>query len=123
MNETRVSRATILVVEDIDSLRSRMVRRIEGYGFLVAEAADAAEAIRVAERVRPELIFTEEQLPTFRALEKCVREHPELSPVPIVMVNPDAEDGARYGDAVVLTDFDQLERLLAHAADESRPGL
>ena len=122
MNETRVSRATILVVEDIDSLRSGMVRRIGAYGFDVAEATDAAEAVSVAERVRPDLVFTEEQLPTFRALEGCFREHPELSRVPIVIVNPDAEEGARYGDAVVLNDFNQLERLLAHHA-ESRTDL
>ena len=122
MNETSVSRTTILVVEDVDSLRSAMVRRIGACGFDVAEAADAAEAVSVAERVRPGLVFTEEQLPTFRALERGFREHPELSRVPIVIVNPDAEEGARYGDAVVLNDFNQLERLLAHPA-ESRTDL
>jgi CheY-like chemotaxis protein len=114
---TRNARATVLVVEDIDSLRSAMRKRIEGYGFNVVEAADAAEAISVAARVRPDLVFTEEQLPTFRALEACVRERPELSSAPIVIVNPDAEDGARHGDAVVLTDFDQLSSLLPHAAE------
>lgn len=117
MKETRNYRATVLVVEDIDWLRTGMRRTIESYGFIVVEAADAAEAISVAERVRPDLIFTEEQLPTFSALEKCVREHPELSRVPLVIVNPDAEDGTHYGAAIVLTDFDQLERLLPHPAE------
>jgi CheY-like chemotaxis protein len=117
VNEMRNARATVLVVEDIDSLRSAMRKRIEGYGFAVVEAADAAEAISVAGRVRPDLIFTEEQMPTFGALAQGVREHPELSPVPVVIVNPDAGDGARYGDAVVLTDFDQLWSLLPHHAE------
>jgi thiol-disulfide isomerase/thioredoxin len=55
--------------------------------------------------------------PPCRALEKCVREHPELSRVPLVIVNLDAEDGTHYGDAVVLTDFYQLERMLRHHAE------
>jgi CheY-like chemotaxis protein len=105
------------VVEDIGWLRSGMKRTIEGYGFIVVEAADAAEAISVAEHSRPDLIFTEEQLPTFRSLEHYVREHAELSRVPLVIVNPDAEEGTRYGDAIVLTDFDQLGSLLPHPAE------
>ncbi|MFL6227187.1 MAG: PleD family two-component system response regulator [Pyrinomonadaceae bacterium] len=117
MNETTASRASILLVEDIGWLRSSMRRTLEGYGFNVFEASDADEAIRVAACVRPDLILTEEQLPTFRALEQRVREHPELSSVPIVIVNPDAAEGARYGDAFVLTDFAHLGRLVHHPAD------
>jgi CheY-like chemotaxis protein len=117
VNETTNARATVLVVEDIDSLRSAMRKRVEGYGFAVIEASDAAEALSAAGRVRPDLILTEEQLPTFRALENFVREHPQLSRVPVVIVNPDAEDGARHGDAVVIADFDQLRRLLPHPAE------
>jgi hypothetical protein len=30
-----------------------------------------------------------------------------------VVINPDLEDGARYGDAHVLPDYEHLERLLA----------
>ena len=118
MNETQNSRATVLVVEDLDWLRAAMRVTIESYGFDVVEAADAAGAISVAAAgIHPDLIFTEEQLPTFRALEHYVRDHTELSRVPLVIVNPDAEDGIRYGNAVVLTDYDQLERLLPHPAE------
>lgn len=120
MNKMSHPRPTVLVVEDIHWLRSGMKKTIEGYGYRVVEAADADEAISVAERVRPDLIFTEEQLPTFRALEQCVREHLSLARVPLVIVNPDAEDETRYGDAFVLTDFDQLERLLIHPAESPR---
>lgn len=58
------------------------------------------------------LIVTEEEPPTFDALLARVRELPANLRAPVVVVKPDADDQTRYGDAVVLTDFDQLRTLL-----------
>lgn len=104
---------TILIVEDIDWIRYGMKKAVEREGYRAAQATDAADAFEVAQRESIELILTEEQLPTFDALMARLREHPALSKVPVVIVNPDAEEGSRHGDAYLLTDYAHISSLLA----------
>lgn len=113
MNRAAAPAPTVLVVEDVEYIRSGLKRSAGGYGYLVLEASDDVEAISVAEGVRPDLILTEEHLPTLAALLHRVREHPTLCQLPVVIVNPDADEATHYSDVVVLTAFDQLESLLA----------
>lgn len=112
MNHTDGRQPTVLVVEDVEEIRSGMKRSLRGCGYRVLEAADADEAVEVASRQPPDLILTEEELPTFTDLLERAREHPSLKGLPVVVINPDAEEGTRYGDALVLADYDQLKRLL-----------
>ncbi|MCA1564405.1 MAG: response regulator [Acidobacteria bacterium] len=105
--------ATILIVEDIDWIRYGMKKSVERQGYRAAQATDDAEAFEVAERESIELILTEEKLPAFDALMARLREHPALSKVPVVIINPDAEEGARHGDAYLLTDYARISSLLA----------
>jgi CheY-like chemotaxis protein len=112
VNQTSSSQPTILVVEDLAEIRSGMERTLRDCGYRVLAAADADEAVEVASRDIVDLILTEEELPTFTALLERAREHPSLKGLPLVIVNPDAEEGTRYADAIVLTDYDQLKRLL-----------
>lgn len=112
MNTSDGRPATILVVEDIDWVRAGMQRTLRRYGYGVLEAPDEATAIEIAEHYSPELILTEEQFPSFDTLTTRLREHPTLRDLPIVIVNPDADEHTRYGDAHVLTDFSQIECLL-----------
>ena len=77
------------------------------------EATNDAEAFQLAEREPPELILTEEELPTFDALMARLREHATLSSVPVVIINPDAENGARHGDAYLIADYVHISSLLA----------
>jgi CheY-like chemotaxis protein len=102
----------VLVVEDIDWIRAGMRRSLARHGFRVVEAANDSEAVEVARRERPDLILTEEELPTFDALLAVARELPSGRGVPVVVVNPDADSETRYGDAVVVTDYGQLRTLL-----------
>jgi CheY-like chemotaxis protein len=111
MNDTNNDRAIVLIVEDDEWIRAGMKSTVEALGFRVMEAENGAVAVAAAERVRPHLILTEEEMPDFYELTKRLREHPTLLNVPVVIINPDAEDDTRYGDAIVLTDFDRLERL------------
>jgi CheY-like chemotaxis protein len=104
---------TILIVEDIDWIRSGMKKSVERQGYRAAQAADDAEACALAEREPIGLILTEEQLPTFDALMARLHQHPALSKIPVVIVNPDAEEGARHGDAYLLTDYAHISSLLA----------
>jgi CheY-like chemotaxis protein len=113
MDAKNSSSPTILVVEDIEWIRLGMKRRLESYGYRVAEATNEEDAVSTAERVCPDLILTEEEFPTFFELTRRIREHSTLGHVPIVIVNPDEEEGARYGDAILLEDFTHLHRALA----------
>ncbi|HEX8139347.1 MAG TPA: response regulator [Pyrinomonadaceae bacterium] len=104
---------TILIVEDIDWIRSGMKNSVESYGYRVVEATNDVEAIGIAEPEPPALFMTEEELPTFDALMTRLREHPSLRHIPVVIINPDADERARYGDAFLLTSYDSISSLLA----------
>ena len=104
---------TILIVEDIDWIRSGMKKAVEHEGYRAVEARNDAEALQLAEREPPELIMTEEELPTFYDLMSHLREHASLNSVPVAIVNPDAEDGAQHGDAYLLADYAEITSLLA----------
>jgi DNA-binding response OmpR family regulator len=112
MEGSRERPPTILIVEDTDWIRAAMRRSVERTGCRAVEAADAYEAAAVAERETVELILTEEELPTLDALLSLAREHAALRGAPVVIVNPDAEEGARLGDAHVLTDYERITSLL-----------
>ena len=71
-----------------------------------------AEALELAELELVELILTEEELPTFNDLMMRLSEHESLSSVPVAIIDPDAEDGARLGDAYLLADFADITPLL-----------
>jgi CheY-like chemotaxis protein len=112
MNGVSKNCLTVLVVEDVDWIRTGMKMSLQAYGHRVVEATDNEEAILVAERFRPDLILTEEDLPTFDALMRSAREHPALMRIPVVIVNPDAEDGDSYDDAIILMDYSQVKHAL-----------
>lgn len=104
---------TILIVEDIDWIRSGMRKGVERQEYRVAEARNDAEAFEFAELQSIDLILTEEELPTFKDLMARLREHPTLSNVPVVIVNPDADDGTRLGDAYLLADHADISAFLS----------
>ena len=112
MNTAGGHRPTILIVEDIDWIRSGMKQSVERYGYHALEATNEAEAFEVLERESPELLLTEEELPTFNALMARLSNHPAFRNLPVVIVNPDADEGARYGDAYLLTDYAHIASLL-----------
>jgi CheY-like chemotaxis protein len=104
---------TILVVEDIDWIRFGMRKAVECEGYRVVEARNDAEAFGFAELQPVDLILTEEELPTFKDLMARLSEHSTLSDVPVVIINPDAEDGARLGDAYLLADYADISSFLS----------
>ncbi|HWS55588.1 MAG TPA: response regulator [Pyrinomonadaceae bacterium] len=106
-------RPLVLVVEDIDWIRDGMVRQLREHGYDVVEATSAAGALALAESVRPALILTEEELPAYAHLADRLAAHPALCRLPVVIINPDAEDCARLGDTVLLSGYDRIAHLLA----------
>ena len=103
---------TILLVEDVDWVRAGVGRTLRRHGYRVVEARDDAEAVEAALRESPNLILTEEELPAFDALAARLRGLPEHRRVPVVIVNPDADENTRHGDAIVLASYDRLRDLL-----------
>jgi hypothetical protein len=69
-----------------------------------------------------DLILTEEELPTFKDLMAFLHQHSTLSSVPVVIINPDAEDGARLGDAYLLADYDDISSFLSVLTAECTNG-
>ena len=103
----------ILIVEDLDWIRSSMRKAVEREGYRVAETVDAAEAFDFAEHESIDLILTEEEFPTFTDLMARLATHPTLSSVPVVIIDPDSENGAPYGDAYMLADYSDIASFLA----------
>jgi len=104
---------TVLIVEDIEWIRFGMKKAVEREGYRAVEARNDIEAFQIAELEPAELIVTEEEVPTFNALMSRLREHHTLNIIPVVIVNPDAEEGARHGDAYLLPDYADIASLLA----------
>ena len=103
----------ILIVEDIDWIRSGMRKAVESQGYRVAEARDHVEAFVLAEFQPIVLILTEEEVPTFNDLMKFLHQHSTLNSLPVVIINPDAEDGGRLGDAYLLADYAEISSFLS----------
>ncbi len=106
-------RPTILIIEDIDWIRCGMRRAVEREGYPAAEARNDSEAFERADLQSIDMILTEEQVPTFTNLMARLSQHSTLSTVPVVIVNPDSEDGARHGDAYIIPDYADISSFLA----------
>ena len=81
-------RPTILICDDEPNLRELMRMSLEpSYEF--AEAADGAEAIDLAERIRPDLVLLDVMMPGTSGLEviEHLRSQPGLATTPIVVVS------------------------------------
>src|SRR5215216_715092 len=104
---------TILIVEDIEWIRSAMKKAVELEGYRAVEATNDTEAFEFAELELIELILTEEELPTFNALIARLREHATLNNVPVVFVNFVVDEGARHRDAYLLANYADITPLLA----------
>ena len=64
----------ILLVDDHPITRAALCSLLEGHGFSVAgEAADGAEAIEVARRLRPDLVLLDLSMPGMDGLQALPR--------------------------------------------------
>lgn len=78
-------RPLVLVVDDEESYRQALLAGLEQEGFSVEVAADAHEALRTFQRVRPDLVLVDIMLPDLSGIELC-RQLRALAPVPVIMV-------------------------------------
>jgi two-component system, cell cycle response regulator DivK len=88
MSERRPEDLTILVVEDYEDTSLAMRLALEHKGYHIVEASDGEQAVRLAERERPEVVLMDLNLPVldgFSAAER-IRANPELKETVIVAV-------------------------------------
>src|ERR1700741_95708 len=77
--------ATVLIVEDEEAFVEALRVGLKREGFLVKVARDGAEALRVFDIVRPDLVLLDVMLPKVSGVDVC-RELRRRSQVPIIMV-------------------------------------
>lgn len=82
-------RPTIMIVDDYDDIRAILKRWLEDAGYNVIEATNGSEAIKKAERERPELILMDLALPEIDGFAAAVqiRSHADLHEVPIIAIS------------------------------------
>src|ERR671910_30085 len=85
--------AEILIVEDDEVIRSPLAYTLSRHGFGVKSATTGAEALRLARKMRPDLILLDVMLPGESGIEVCERIRERDQGVMIVMITAkDAEE-------------------------------
>jgi len=124
----RSGRQKILVIEDDPVARADLQARLKAQGYDVALAADAASALTVVNRERPDLILLDLGLPAgdgFLVLDR-LRKIESFAAIPVLVITgrSDAETRERVkamGVAPILAKPVQTEALLAAIATALEP--
>jgi len=115
-------RRTILVVDDFDDARLILKYWLEKKGFKVVQAENGNQAVIAAQRLRPDLIIMDIEMPELDGLSatRQIRTMKELDSVPVLAVSAygahqfRADALAAGGSEYVSTPFepDNLERVI-----------
>jgi CheY-like chemotaxis protein len=85
---------TVLIVDDYAPFRDSARGLLEGGGFdVVGEAEDGAEALRVAQEVRPDVVLLDVHLPDIDGFEVAARLR-DLDPAAEVVLTSSRDDYA-----------------------------
>lgn len=108
---------TVLVVEDVDEIGVNMGAALDKRGHRVVHAANAEDAIEMAEHDRPAMILTDPELPTFEKLMKLLRAHGTLKNMVVAIIDLNHLK-LRDKSVNVLHDFQALDDLLKSSREE-----
>ncbi len=87
---------TILIVDDHPCLRATARTLLEAEGFeVVGEAADGAAALAAVERLRPQVVLLDIQLPDLDGFAVAERLAAGLAPPRVVLIS--SREAAAYG--------------------------
>src|SRR6202046_2050867 len=80
--------AVALVVDDSMLIRYTVCRSLEERGYAVESAANGLEALHIMERVRPDVIVTDMQMPKMSGSEliTALKKNPDTANIPIIIV-------------------------------------
>jgi CheY-like chemotaxis protein len=109
-----------LVVDDSMLIRYTVCRSLEERGFAVESATNGSEALEILERIRPDVIVTDMQMPKMSGSEliTALKQNPETSKIPIIIVAGRAsgfDEKETRADFAIYKDIDiqsQLEKAL-----------
>jgi CheY-like chemotaxis protein len=112
--------AVALVVDDSMLIRYTVCRFLEERGFAVESATNGAEALQILERLHPDLIVTDMQMPKMSGSEliTALKQNPETAGIPIIIVAARAsgfDEKENRANAAIYKDIDiqsQLEKAL-----------
>ena len=112
-------RRPILIVEDIEEISKGMHQLLERRGHRVIHAANAEQAMQIAEQDHPAMILTDMQLPSFDLLMKLFREHSRFSKMVVAIVDMN-EPHLADTSVQVLSDYNALDSLMAAMPNQSQ---
>jgi CheY-like chemotaxis protein len=109
-----------LVVDDSMLIRYTVCRFLEGRGFAVESATNGVEALQILQRVPPDLIVTDMNMPKMSGSEliTALKQNPKTANIPIIIVAGRAsgfDQKEKRSDFVIYKDIDiesQLEKAL-----------
>jgi CheY-like chemotaxis protein len=112
--------AVALVVDDSMLIRYTVCRFLEERGFAVESATNGVEALQILERVRPDLIVTDMQMPKMSGSEliTALKKNPETATIPVIIVAGRAsgfDEKEKRANFAIYKDIDiqaQLEKAL-----------
>jgi two-component system chemotaxis response regulator CheY len=86
--------ATILAVDDSNSLRQMVTFTLREAGFSVLEASNGAEAFDIAKRERADLVLSDVNMPVMDGLQlvRELRALPEYRCTPVLMLTTESSD-------------------------------
>ncbi|HEY8203898.1 MAG TPA: response regulator [Pyrinomonadaceae bacterium] len=102
----------VLVVEDVSEIAEQIEAVLLRRGHRAVMAANATEAMKIAEADRPGLIITDLDLPTFNSLIDSIRLHKTLNDLVVAIIDINGPEVDGRSDVTVLNDFNQLDQLL-----------
>lgn len=91
----RNAMATILVVEDEETVKETLAYNLEQEGYQVLTAEDGEEALSIIRRYRPDLVLLDIMLPKLDGLTVCriVRKDSDIAHTPIIMLTARGTQG------------------------------
>ncbi len=119
--------AVALVVDDSMLIRYTVCRFLEERGFAVESATNGVEALQILERVHPDLIVTDMQMPKMSGSEliTALKKNPETADIPVIIVAGRASgfnEQEKRANFAIYKDIDiqgQLEKALDAVMEKS----
>jgi CheY-like chemotaxis protein len=120
--------AVALVVDDSMLIRYTVSRLLEEYGFTVESAGSGVEALEILNRVRPDLIVTDLQMPKMSGQEliAAVKSKPKTAQIPIIIIasrSSSSKEAEKLANFFVYKDIDiedQLDKALKALRTKTR---
>jgi len=98
---TKGSTATILIVDDDDSIRSLLHQELGDAGYIIEEASNGKEALAAVRKQRPDLIILDVMMPEMNGFDVAavLKNDPQTMDIPIIVLSivQDKARGYRIG--------------------------